>query len=212
MSSPNRKISLVLGGIVILVAVLTAIVQYGNKQARQSSLQATQLSSTDTQGMGTVPATDTSNDSIDGSTSSVTPTSSNARYDDDGYDDEDEDDDYRPNNTVTVPPARTTPSTGTALPPATSGNAPSNPSVSTPAASQYTLHQVAAHNSQTSCWAAVNSSVYDLTSWINQHPGGEDKIISLCGTDGSAAFNDQHGGQSKPENTLAGFKIGTLIK
>jgi cytochrome b involved in lipid metabolism len=76
----------------------------------------------------------------------------------------------------------------------------------------YTLAQVATHKDSASCWTAINGGVYDLTSWISQHPGGEGAILSICGKDGSAAFNAQHGGQSRPEQELATFKIGSLKK
>lgn len=73
-----------------------------------------------------------------------------------------------------------------------------------------TINQVAEHNSRSSCWSAINGSVYDLTSWIPNHPGGEQTILSLCGIDGSANYNAKHGGGSKPARILGGFKIGTL--
>lgn len=76
----------------------------------------------------------------------------------------------------------------------------------------YTMAEVAKHGSQSDCWSAINGGVYNLTSWIDQHPGGADAIISLCGTDGSSAFNDQHGGQRRPANELTGFKIGVLAQ
>ena len=76
----------------------------------------------------------------------------------------------------------------------------------------YTMANVAKHNSASSCWTTINGGVYDVTAWINQHPGGRQAILSLCGTDGSAAFNDQHGGQRRPESELASFKIGTLAQ
>lgn len=72
------------------------------------------------------------------------------------------------------------------------------------------MTMVAQHNSAGSCWAAINGNVYDLTNWINQHPGGQGPILSLCGTDGSAAFNGQHGGQARPENELSNFLLGPL--
>lgn len=84
--------------------------------------------------------------------------------------------------------------------------------VPAPGAKTYTMADVAKHNSGTSCWTAINGGVYDVTSWINQHPGGAQAILSLCGIDGSAAFNGQHGGQARPESELATFKIGTLVK
>ncbi|MGC9605149.1 MAG: cytochrome b5-like heme/steroid binding domain-containing protein [Minisyncoccia bacterium] len=76
--------------------------------------------------------------------------------------------------------------------------------------SGYTMADVAKHNSASSCWTAINSKVYDLTNWIGQHPGGQQAILSICGIDGSAAFNNQHGGQSRPANELAAFYIGDL--
>jgi len=76
----------------------------------------------------------------------------------------------------------------------------------------YTMADVQKHNSGSSCWTAINGNVYDVTNWINQHPGGPDAILSLCGTDGSSAFNGQHGGQGRPESELATFKIGTLTQ
>ncbi len=72
----------------------------------------------------------------------------------------------------------------------------------------YTLAQVATHKDTTSCWTVIRTGVYDLTAWINQHPGGKESIIGLCGKDGTAFFEAQHGGQGNPEATLKKLKIG----
>ena len=76
----------------------------------------------------------------------------------------------------------------------------------------FTLAEVAPHNSRSSCYAVVSGSVYDLTPWIAQHPGGQFPILGMCGKDGTASFNGQHGGQAQPETELASFKIGTLVQ
>lgn len=76
----------------------------------------------------------------------------------------------------------------------------------------YTMADVIKHADKTSCWTAINGSVYDVTSWIDQHPGGPEAIEYLCGKDGSSAFNDQHGGQRRPAQELASFLIGTLAQ
>ncbi len=81
-----------------------------------------------------------------------------------------------------------------------------------PAAKGYTLAEVEAHNNTASCWAIIGSSVYDLTAWIDQHPGGPETIMSICGKDGTVAFTQQHGGQRKPENELTNFYIGAYAK
>lgn len=74
----------------------------------------------------------------------------------------------------------------------------------------YLMAQVAAHNNAKSCWTVINGGVYDVTSWINQHPGGPQAILSLCGKDGSALFIMQHSGDTRPQQELATFYIGKL--
>jgi cytochrome b involved in lipid metabolism len=76
----------------------------------------------------------------------------------------------------------------------------------------FTFKEVAKHNSSASCYTVVNDNVYDVTSFITKHPGGSSKILRICGKDGTASFTDQHGGQRKPEQELAGLQIGVLIK
>lgn len=68
------------------------------------------------------------------------------------------------------------------------------------------------HDSKQSCWSTINGNVYDLTSWIPQHPGGEENILRLCGIDGSDAYNGQHGGSRKVASILFGFKIGVAAQ
>lgn len=72
------------------------------------------------------------------------------------------------------------------------------------------MDEVEANDTPESCWAVMEDTVYDLTDWIDQHPGGEERIQQLCGTDASDAFDDQHGGQDEPEGQLSEFEIGTL--
>jgi len=76
--------------------------------------------------------------------------------------------------------------------------------------SEYTMTDVSLHNNESNCWTAINGFIYNVTSWIPQHPGGRDKIISLCGIDGSSAFNSQHGEQARPASELENFRIGVL--
>ena len=79
-----------------------------------------------------------------------------------------------------------------------------------PSSDGYSMAQVRTNNSATSCWAVINGSVYNLTTWINSHPGGSGAIISLCGTDATSAFTSKHGSKSGPNSQLAGFRLGPL--
>lgn len=86
----------------------------------------------------------------------------------------------------------------------------SDVSSKTESANTYSLAEVSKHNNEQSCWTAVNGNVYDVTSWIGQHPGGERAILSLCGKDGTSAFTNKHGGQPRPEQELKNFLIGVF--
>ena len=119
----------------------------------------------------------------------------------------------RQSGDTTTTPITATTTPGTTTPPTTTKNptTTTTPPV-TSTTPNYTLAQVQTHNNSSSCWSAIGNNVYDLTSWINQHPGGKQAILSLCGKDGTAAFEGQHGGQRRPENELASLKIGTYAK
>jgi cytochrome b involved in lipid metabolism len=72
------------------------------------------------------------------------------------------------------------------------------------------ISKVKKHNSRDDCWSIVSGKVYNLTSFVQQHPGGIELISSICGIDGSAAFASQHGSSAKPNNVLAGLLLGSL--
>ncbi len=103
---------------------------------------------------------------------------------------------------ILIPIATTTPSPTPSPTPI-----PTPPSNSGPG---LTAAVVAKHNNAASCYTIISNKVYDLTDWINQHPGGEGAILSICGIDGTNAFNDQHGGQGRPERILQNFYLGNL--
>ena len=81
---------------------------------------------------------------------------------------------------------------------------------STSTVREFTRAEVAQRNTNSSCWTIVNESVYDLTSWINSHPGGPSAIRSLCGTDGTSAFTGTHGNSGSPMRELSSRYLGKL--
>lgn len=79
-----------------------------------------------------------------------------------------------------------------------------NPSSST----GITQSELAKHNSKDDCWVVYNNKVYDVTSYIPRHPGGEQRIARTCGTlDFESDFTRQHG--TSKVNLL--MKVGTFI-
>jgi cytochrome b involved in lipid metabolism len=73
-----------------------------------------------------------------------------------------------------------------------------------------TMAEVAKHNSQTDCWSVVEGKVYNLTTWISRHPGGQGVVLGMCGVDATAAFRGQHGTAPAPADALTGLAIGPL--
>ena len=74
----------------------------------------------------------------------------------------------------------------------------------------FSMEEVAKHNDRNSCYSVIRGEVFDLTSTIDTHPGGPNKILSICGEDGTDAFVNKHGGSPRQENGLAKLKIGIL--
>jgi cytochrome b involved in lipid metabolism/uncharacterized membrane protein len=81
---------------------------------------------------------------------------------------------------------------------------------SSASAATYTMKDVKAHATAADCWSVVDGTVYNLTSWEGQHPGGQQVIVGMCGADGTAAFKGQHGTQKRAVSALAQFAIGTI--
>ena len=107
-------------------------------------------------------------------------------------------------------PTISTPASPTEMPSASPTPSPTT-SISA-ATSKYTMEQVKANNGATSCWSVIEGDVYDLTKWISSHPGGAAAIRSLCGIDGTSAFNAQHEGQKNPAARLSMYRLGPLTK
>jgi cytochrome b involved in lipid metabolism len=72
------------------------------------------------------------------------------------------------------------------------------------------MAEVKKHASASSCWSVVDGEVFDLTKWINRHPGGAQRIVDMCGQDGSAAYHGQHGNSGRASQILNGYSLGKL--
>ena len=74
---------------------------------------------------------------------------------------------------------------------------------------EVSLQELAPHNSQSDCWVAYDGKVYDITSFLPNHPGTAGRIIPYCGTakEFQKAFVRQHG--TKQVSLL--MSVGTFI-
>lgn len=75
---------------------------------------------------------------------------------------------------------------------------------------QISMADVATHNTKASCFTVISEKVYDVTLWVNLHPGGKGAILSMCGADGTDKFMKRHKGGKKFMDILTRFQIGVL--
>ena len=76
---------------------------------------------------------------------------------------------------------------------------------------EYTMEEVAQHNALPSVWSVYNGDVYDITMYINVHPGGKKILEKVYGKDMTPLFNKFHG-YIKIANMIGPLKIGTVVK
>ncbi|KAF2277279.1 inositolphosphorylceramide-B C-26 hydroxylase [Westerdykella ornata] len=53
-----------------------------------------------------------------------------------------------------------------------------------------TLADIRAHNSEKSCYVTIGTKVYDVTSFLDDHPGGSDLILDYAGKDVGKIMQD----------------------
>ncbi|OTA66052.1 hypothetical protein K449DRAFT_391989 [Hypoxylon sp. EC38] len=52
--------------------------------------------------------------------------------------------------------------------------------------------EVAKHNTTSSCWIVINGKVYDVTAYLEQHPGGAAILVKQGGRDATPEFRTVH--------------------
>ncbi|TYJ00550.1 hypothetical protein E1A91_A13G093200v1 [Gossypium mustelinum] len=73
----------------------------------------------------------------------------------------------------------------------------------------YTMQEAAQHNTKDDCWIVIDGKVYDVTSYLDEHPGGDDVVLESTGKDATDDFEDAGHSKSAKE-LLQSFCIGEL--
>ncbi|XP_071597526.1 cytochrome b5 reductase 4 isoform X4 [Heliangelus exortis] len=57
---------------------------------------------------------------------------------------------------------------------------------------EVTEDELAKHNKKEDCWICIRGFVYNVTPYMEYHPGGEDELMKAAGTDGTDLFDQVH--------------------
>jgi len=76
----------------------------------------------------------------------------------------------------------------------------------------YTAEDVANHKTSSSCWISHEGKVYNVTHFLNDHPGGDDMILKYAGQDVGAVMKDkdEHEHSESAYDMLGEYWIGRL--
>ncbi|PYI12724.1 cytochrome b5 [Aspergillus sclerotiicarbonarius CBS 121057] len=76
-------------------------------------------------------------------------------------------------------------------------------------AKELTLQEVSAHNTKKDLYMVIHDKVYDCTSFVDEHPGGEEVLLDVGGQDGTEAFEDV-GHSDEAREILDGLLVGNV--
>lgn len=54
----------------------------------------------------------------------------------------------------------------------------------------FTYEEIAKHNNRSDLYMVIDGKVYDITTFQDEHPGGEEVLLDEGAKDGTAAFDD----------------------
>lgn len=76
---------------------------------------------------------------------------------------------------------------------------------------EYTWEEVAKHNKEHDMWVIISDKVYDITKWVDRHPGGVEMLRLVAGRDITIAFDSYHPFTTKAADMVGKYQIGTLV-
>uniref|UniRef100_A0A7N0RB59 Cytochrome b5 heme-binding domain-containing protein n=1 Tax=Kalanchoe fedtschenkoi TaxID=63787 RepID=A0A7N0RB59_KALFE len=73
----------------------------------------------------------------------------------------------------------------------------------------HSFEDVSSHNQIKDCWLIIAGKVYDVTSFMEEHPGGEEVLLSATGKDATDDFEDV-GHSDAAREQMETFCIGII--
>jgi cytochrome b involved in lipid metabolism len=64
---------------------------------------------------------------------------------------------------------------------------------------EFTMEEIAKHNTKENVWVVVKGVVLDLSDWLEEHPGGVQAILNFMGRDATEEFEMLHDDEVIPK-------------
>ncbi|KAF5801364.1 putative cytochrome b5-like heme/steroid binding domain-containing protein [Helianthus annuus] len=71
------------------------------------------------------------------------------------------------------------------------------------------FEEVSKHNHSTDCWLIISGKVYDVTSFLDDHPGGDQVLVLASGKDATENF-EEVGHTENAIEKMKDFYVGEL--
>ncbi|KAI3957785.1 hypothetical protein MKX01_007616 [Papaver californicum] len=73
----------------------------------------------------------------------------------------------------------------------------------------YTVEEASKHNTKQDCWLILDAKIYDVTKYLDDHPGGDDVLVNATGRDAIEDF-DFVGHSKSARELMDTYLIGEL--
>ncbi|XP_021718371.1 cytochrome b5-like [Chenopodium quinoa] len=73
----------------------------------------------------------------------------------------------------------------------------------------FSMEEAAEHNTKDDCWVVIDGKVYDVTSYLDDHPGGDDVLLTATGKDAKEEFEDA-GHSQDARDEMEKYFVGEL--
>ncbi|KID82932.1 cytochrome b5 [Metarhizium guizhouense ARSEF 977] len=74
---------------------------------------------------------------------------------------------------------------------------------------EFTIEELSKYNTKEELFVAIRGYVYDVTGFLEDHPGGDEVLIDVAGQEATEAYDDA-GHSEDADKTLDKFLVGRL--
>merc|ERR1712070_736259 len=74
---------------------------------------------------------------------------------------------------------------------------------------EFSREEVKAHTNREDVWFVIHNKVYDITKFLDDHPGGEEVMLDKGGQDATHDFEDLHHSQ-EARKQMEEFMVGKI--